>query len=83
MESQAIQGYITTSNDPVISHLLFVDDTIIFCGAKEGQVRTIKEILQDYERATGQQVNFTKTNVLFSKGVRTDTRSCINDCLDI
>jgi len=30
---------------PVISHLLFADDTVIFCKAEESQALTVKEVL--------------------------------------
>jgi hypothetical protein len=42
---------------PGISHLLFADDTLLFLKASEDQALRIKEVLQVYERGTGQLVN--------------------------
>ena len=50
----------------VISHLLFVDNTIIFCCAESLQANTIKSILPQYEMASRQQVNICKTSAFFS-----------------
>ena len=67
----------------MVSHLPFADDTIFFCTIEENQARAIQELIGRYERALGQQVNFSKTNVSFSKGVRPEKRTLITHCLDI
>ena len=36
-----------------------------------------------YEKASGQAVNFSKTNVMFSKGVKPDKRARITQMLNI
>jgi len=50
------------------SHLLFADDMLIFCGANSAQADVLKQILHIYEQASWQMVNFTKIDVMFSKG---------------
>lgn len=50
---------------PSISHLLFVDDSIIFCKADVQQAEIIKKVLRDYTFVSGQEINF-QTNLLFS-----------------
>lgn len=52
---------------PIISHLLFVDDTIIFSKVDDEQAEMVKNILDTYEATSGQQINFDKTHVMFSK----------------
>jgi len=64
--SQSIHGYHLCSNAPIISHLLFANDTLIFCEAKETQATAIKDVLFLYEQASGQLVNYSKTTVSFS-----------------
>jgi len=59
---------------PTISHLLFADDSIIFSKATEVQANTIKHLLGLYEAASGQQVNYSKTDVAFSKGIPEELR---------
>lgn len=52
---------------PGVSHLLFADDTLLFFKAEEEQARKVHELLNTYEKATGQCINPAKCNVLFSK----------------
>jgi len=68
-EVGAIHGYRVCHEAPPISHLLFVDDTIIFCGAEADQAEYVKEILKSYERASGQAINLAKMSMLFRRGV--------------
>ena len=68
---------------PVISHLLFADETMIFCQADESQADEVKDILSKYEDASGQQINFHKSQVVFSKGTPQARRDNIPLQLDI
>ncbi|KAL0014227.1 hypothetical protein SO802_001296 [Lithocarpus litseifolius] len=43
------------------------DDSLLFCSAQLGDVKTIQEILDKYEKASGQQINKEKTTLFFSK----------------
>jgi len=83
LEEGAIHGYRVCHDAPPVSHLLFADDTIIFCGADMAQADRVKEVLESYATASGQAINFTKTSVAFSKGVKADKRSRITQSLDI
>jgi len=83
VERTYIRGFSLCYNAPVISHLLFTDDTMIFCKACVGQAQSLKDILQMYESVAGQTVNYVKTEVIFSNGVPIERRSQIALCLDI
>ncbi|XP_012847034.1 PREDICTED: uncharacterized protein LOC105967016 [Erythranthe guttata] len=50
---------------PTISNLCFADDTLLFCKASEADAITMKNILDQYARISGQEINFEKTNVSF------------------
>jgi hypothetical protein len=44
-----------------VSHLLFVDDTLIFCGANASQIRHIRALLVCFEVVAGLKVNLSKS----------------------
>uniref|UniRef100_A0A2N9IM18 Reverse transcriptase domain-containing protein n=1 Tax=Fagus sylvatica TaxID=28930 RepID=A0A2N9IM18_FAGSY len=47
-----------------ISHLLFADDTIVFCDAVPEQVLHIRKVLSCFEAITGLRVNLTKSEMV-------------------
>ena len=53
--------------DSSISYLLFTNDFINFYRATWEEAQILKSILHDYEAASSQKINFTKSNVLFIK----------------
>lgn len=63
---------------PIISHMLFAVDSYIYCGANVRESRRVLELLQQFERASGQKVNLSKSSVYFSTniGVATRTEVC-------
>ncbi|XP_062158001.1 uncharacterized protein LOC133865598 [Alnus glutinosa] len=60
-----------------LSHLFFANDNLLFCRANSMEWSTIMEILNVYERASGQQLNAAKTSVFFSKNTRNDLREWV------
>lgn len=52
-----------------ISHLLFVDDSIIFGRANVEKIRRVKRMLEVYEEASGQKINLSKSDIVFSADV--------------
>lgn len=48
----------------LISHLQFVDDTLIFCEASEDQIRNVKVILIFFESMSGLKINFFKRELM-------------------
>ena len=51
---------------PTISHLLFVDDSLLFCQTKQEEVQVISEVLDLYAAAFGRCINVEKSFVFFS-----------------
>jgi hypothetical protein len=45
----------------IVSHLLFVDDTLVFCGANASQIRHIGALLVCFEVVSGLKVNLSKS----------------------
>ncbi|XP_050211979.1 uncharacterized protein LOC126662136 [Mercurialis annua] len=68
---------------PVINHLFFADDSILFAKANERECRYLKEVIRKYECASGQLVNFDKSEMMFSRGTPTHTRIMIGSIVEV
>ncbi|PNX99664.1 ribonuclease H, partial [Trifolium pratense] len=64
-----IHGVKSAPSAPEITHLLFADDSLFFCRANKEEINNIKNIILDYQKASGQLVNMTKSELIFSKKV--------------
>lgn len=58
---------------PRISHLLFADDSLIFCKATATECVKIQAILFKYEQALGQSINRGKKSLFFSSNIAVQT----------
>ncbi|KAK3183013.1 hypothetical protein Dsin_030299 [Dipteronia sinensis] len=68
---------------PTISHLFFVNDSIMICKASMEHSLSIMKILETYERGSGQQINLHKSSISFSLNIDVLTRSGIQQQLGI
>jgi hypothetical protein len=58
---------IKISNGLAITHLLFVDDILIFCDGSKRDADLLSEGLTLFKLATGMIINAQKSNILFSQ----------------
>ncbi|XP_019155139.1 PREDICTED: uncharacterized protein LOC109152006 [Ipomoea nil] len=68
-----IHGVRVARGAPAVTHLFFADDNLLFFRANQHEAFKIKECLDVYCEASGQLVNFEKSNVVFS----TNTAMCM------
>lgn len=59
----SIKGLNLYDNGPLLTHLQFADDTLIFCGADSNDIIGIKNLLKAFEVMSGLKVNYHKTVV--------------------
>ncbi|KAM6601123.1 hypothetical protein CsatA_020732 [Cannabis sativa] len=65
-ENHNLRGLKLTRHAPSISHLLFADDSLLFCEATNSSAIAIKKVLDIYHEASGQLLNTAKSVMSFS-----------------
>ncbi|KAF5445283.1 hypothetical protein F2P56_034346 [Juglans regia] len=59
---------VTIGRGPVkVNHLFFADDSLLFCQAKYEEIKCVLNILELYEKGSGQVLNKDKSAIYFSK----------------
>lgn len=81
--SGQISGCRINEHAPAVTHLLFADDSFLFCKANLEEVRVVKAILQRYELNSGQAINFQKLGIFFSSNVRVDKQQEMKNLLEV
>ena len=64
-----IHGCRVANGAPTISHMLFADDSYLYCKATLDETNRILEMLNQFVGASGQRVNMEKSSVFFSENV--------------
>jgi hypothetical protein len=80
VEQRRWKGIKAGRSGPMVSHLMFADDLLLFGEASEGQILCVMDTLQQFCNMSGQEISQDKTSVLFSKNV---TRGLKNKILSI
>lgn len=67
-------GISIARNSPILTHLFFADDSLIFARADARKAEVILNILKQYEALSGHVVNLDKCEVSFSKSLGDDIK---------
>ena len=78
-----MKGFALCRNGPRLTHLLFADDSLLFCKATNQECSNILEILEVYGSCSGQQINRNKTTIFFSKLTSEEKREHIKQVLGV
>lgn len=62
---------------PIISHVFFGDDSVLFFKATTDEASTVKAVLHEYELASGTTVNYSKSMIYFSPNTTAAARESI------
>ena len=64
--NQSLSGISIYRGCPMVTHLFFADDNLLFYRANDQECHKLIEILELYKAASGQKVNAEKSSVFFS-----------------
>ncbi|KAL0431961.1 UNVERIFIED_CONTAM: putative mitochondrial protein [Sesamum radiatum] len=82
-ETGTVPGVAVCRDAPSISHLLFADDTMIFCPALLDTVHHVLHILDIYRFALGQEINLHKSSAVFSSNTPLEVQQRLSEALGI
>lgn len=83
LNQEKIHGCQISPVAPTISHLLFADDSFLFFRATNEEAKNVKKLLVNYEKLSGQSVNFQKSGVYFSANVKENKQREISQILEV
>ena len=63
-----VQGIAVAPTAPLVNHLLFADDSLLFFEANEASVTCVKGLIRVYCEASGQRINVDKLSTFSARG---------------
>ncbi|XP_030941689.1 uncharacterized protein LOC115966629 [Quercus lobata] len=78
-----LRGVSLCKEGPKITHLFFVDDSLLFCRANDTDCQTVMNILTMYEEASGLKINREKTQLFFSTNTQENIKNRVKDLVGV
>ena len=79
----SIHGFALSRRSPKLMHLLFANDSLLFCRSNINECQKVLDLLASYESMSKQQINRGKTSIFFSKSTTLDMRNEIKEALGV
>ena len=76
-ETHHLRGIKSSQHKVCISHLLFTDDSLLFCRVTIEECQRLLNILGTYKAASGQAINRQKTSLFFSTNTKLEVKRAI------
>ena len=77
-----LRGIVVCRQAPLVSHLHFADDCIVFGKASKEEGFRLLKILEVYEKESGQKLNREKTSFYFSKNTSVEVKEEVKDMFE-
>ena len=81
--NNGMQGAQASRYGPRVSHLFFADDSLLFAKAERRESERVKDVLMNYEKCSGQVINFEKSAILFSGNTSVGTKTEIQELFGV
>ncbi|CAL5441412.1 unnamed protein product [Camellia sinensis] len=83
IRNQEISRLLMKTTCPILSHLFFADDALLFLKASRLECLKMMQLLQVYSHASGQLINLEKSEVFFSANASIELKGLICGVLGI
>lgn len=82
-QGDGVRGVSVAPKAPLVNHLLFADDSLLFFEANPESATRVRDLLRRYCHASGQRINVDKSSIYFSKGVAEPLRASVKQILQV
>ena len=83
IENHHLKGVVSCNGGVKISHLLFANDSLLFCETTTRECKHLLDILALYEGASGQAINRQKTTLFFNPNTNQGVKLAIQNMLGV
>ncbi|KAL9667546.1 hypothetical protein QQ045_001908 [Rhodiola kirilowii] len=80
---RSIEGIKVSRGAPSVTHLMFADDCLLLFRVGANTAEALSSLLRNYERISGQAVNYNKSEIVLSPNVIESTRNNIQAQLSV